>query len=61
MLREQVANLEGRLVTNRKGEGDGQDVSSGTAVGAEEGAGGDRGPTSGDISTAAGVMDAVRG
>ncbi|KAJ8437549.1 hypothetical protein Cgig2_017902 [Carnegiea gigantea] len=61
MLREQVANLEGRLVTNRKGEGDGQDVSSGTAVGAEEGVGGDGGPTPGDISIAAGVMDTVRG
>ncbi|KAJ8419689.1 hypothetical protein Cgig2_003017 [Carnegiea gigantea] len=59
MLREQVANLEGRLVTNRKGEGDGQDVSSGTAVGAEKGVGGDGGPAPGDISTAAGVMDAV--
>ncbi|KAJ8442481.1 hypothetical protein Cgig2_022364 [Carnegiea gigantea] len=61
MLREQVANLEGRLVTNRKGEEDGQDVSSGTVVGAEEGVGGDGGPTPGDISTTAGVMDAVRG
>ncbi|KAJ8432891.1 LOW QUALITY PROTEIN: hypothetical protein Cgig2_014478 [Carnegiea gigantea] len=49
------------LVTNRKGEEDEQDVSSSTAVGAEEGVGGDGGPTLGDISTAAEMMDAMRG
>lgn len=37
MMREQVANLQAKLVTDKRGEGDRQDVSSGNAVGAEEG------------------------
>lgn len=37
MMREQVVNLQAKLVTDKRGDGDRQDVSSGNAVGAEEG------------------------